>query len=129
MIPRVGELGEVLEISEHDLEELGHLRRQRFLEKVLQVALPAASAIAGLVSGDALYPIRQPAPYPYGTVIAAVPVSALSRRRSWIATVIVSFVLFILAFALIAWMNTSANDSLGVTTRYGVFDERQTIGR
>lgn len=132
MINRVGELEQALEISESDLKELRVLRRQRTLEKVAQIALPAISAIVGLVSGDALVPLETDTGasfYPYGPLMAVAPVTATSRRRSWTATLVVSLVLFIAAFALIASINTALSDTHGVTTRYGVYDGRQSPGR
>lgn len=127
MIPRVGELKQVLEMSRSDLQEVRFLKRQRLREKIAHVALPAFSAIAGLVAGDALHPIHEQdqTSYPYGLLMMAAPATALSGRRSWIATIIVSLVLFIFAFSFISWVNSGVNNSFGVTTKYGVFHTKR----
>jgi len=129
---RVGELEQALEISESDLKELRVLRRQRILEKVAHIALPAIAAIVGLVSGNALVPLETdtaPSTYPYGPLMAVAPVMAISRRRSWAATLVVSLVLFIAAFALIASINTALSETHGVSIKYGVYDGRLNPGR
>lgn len=131
MMNRVGELERTLEVSESDLREIGVLRRQRILEKVVHIALPAVSAVVGLIAGNAFVPLEptMPSLYPYGPMVAASPAVATSRRRSWVATVVVSAVLFLAAFALIATINTAINDIHGVTTRYGVYDGGRLPGR
>jgi hypothetical protein len=121
MIPRVVELGSMLEVSQSDLKTMKHMKRQRFLEKAAHIAVPAVSAVAGLLAADLAVPVREPAPYPFGPMISAAPAVALSSRRSWAATVIVSFVLFVLAFTILAWINTGINGSFGISSKYGVF--------
>jgi hypothetical protein len=123
MMNRVGELEQALEISESDLKELRVLRRQRILEKIAHVALPAISAVVGLASGNALVPVEASiaSPYPFGPLIAAAPVTATSRRHSWMATIVVSLVLFIAAFVLIASINTGLNNVHGTVPKYGAY--------
>lgn len=128
---RVGELGQALEISESDLKELRVLKRQRVLEKTAHVALPAISAVLGLVGGNALVPYEAstPSPYPFGPLMAAAPVTATSRRHSWMATIVVSLVLFIAAFVLIASINTGLNNVHGTVPKYGAYAGEQVPRR
>jgi hypothetical protein len=121
MIPRVAELGGMLEVSKSDLRAIEHMKRQRILEKVAHIALPAISAILGIVVGSLAVPVREPASYPYGPLAAASSPLLLSSRRSWAATIVVSLVLFIVAFTVIAWINTGLNGSLGVSPKYSVY--------
>lgn len=123
MIPRVAELGGLLQVSKTDLKAIEHMKRQSVLEKIVLVAIPAVSAVAGLLVGDHAVPLHDTSPsfYPYGPAMAAAPAAFLSSRRSWIATAVISVVLFVLAFTVIAWTNTGMNSSFGAGTRYSVF--------
>ena len=125
MIPRVAELAEMLQVSKSDLKAMEHMKRQSVLEKIALVATPAVSAIAGLIVGDQAVPLHDtPSFYPYGPALAAAPAAFLSSRRSWIATVVLSVFMFVLAFTVIAWVNTGMNASFGAGTRYSVFSRR-----
>jgi hypothetical protein len=123
MIPRVAELGGMLQVSKSDLKAMEHMKRQSVLEKIALIAVPAVSAIVGLLVGELAVPIRERSTsfYPFGPVMAAAPAVFLSSRRSWMATVVLSVVMFVLAFTVIAWVNTGMNASFGAGTKYSVY--------
>jgi hypothetical protein len=123
MIPRVAELGGMLQVSKDDLKAMEHMKRQSVLEKIALIATPAVSAIAGLLVGELAVPIRDRSSsiYPFAPAMAAAPAVFLSSRRSWIATAVISIVMFVLAFTVIAWVNSGMNASFGYGTRYSVF--------
>jgi hypothetical protein len=122
MIPRVAELGGILQVSKSDLKAMEHMKHQSVLEKIALIAAPLVSAVAGLLVGDNAVPLHSndASPYPFRPALA-VPAVFLSSRRSWIATVVLSVVMFVLAFTVIAWTNTGMNAGFGNTTRYSVF--------
>lgn len=123
MIPRVAELGGMLQVSKSDLKAMEHMKRQSVLQKIALIAAPAVSAIAGLLVGDSVVPVHpnDASFYPFGPALAAAPAAIMSSRRSLIATVVLSVVMFVLAFSLIAWTNSGINASFGNGSKYSVF--------
>ncbi len=117
-----------LDVGGEDIHAMGSRRRRETLHKVVQVAAPSISAIVGIIAGNETFPVhsRPDSFYPYASSAILLTASSTSSggHSRWLSTVVVSAIVFIVAFLSLALLNGAVNDSYGVSPRYGVFHGR-----
>ncbi len=118
----------LLGVGGEDLRAIKAGRRRETLAKVGHVLAPAASAILGILAGNEAYPVHaRPASfYPYASsavLMTSSFVSSNSRQR-WTATLVISVIVFIVAFVSLAFLNGAVNSSFGVSPKYGAYSGR-----
>lgn len=121
-------LGASLGVGGDDIRSMGSRKRRETLHKVVQVAAPSIAAIVGILAGNETFPVhsRPDSFYPFAgsTLLLTASSTSSGGHSRWLSTVVVSSIVFIVAFVSLALLNGAVNDSYGMSPRYGAFHGR-----